>query len=215
MILLYILLYISVLSGNKSLIPCISSHIFETYLDTKHNLSILNTKQRPCIYVTNYPIPFYNYLITELLPENTVLIGGGGNMFYNASLLAKYSFPIDLKNKGNFDNIKHVISDYNQRNFNILVFVEEVHVLENKKKLTDIGRIKTGIFSIAKDLKIPVVPIYIGVMKYKMAISVSNIHYIYAKKSQMFVDDVDSITRYVSNFFNKHKAKHRILRSPN
>lgn len=204
--------YTLLIMGYKDILPIVSKYIYGTYLTTRHNLHILERGNKACIYVTNYPIPFYNYLIATLVPEKTVVIGGKGSGMYGVSLIAKYWHGLDLNAKGNYESVCGVIRGYTSRNFNILVFVEEVHVPKNKPTLESIGRIKTGIFSIAKSLNIPVVPIYVGSIKHKRGVPTSHVQYIHAKKTHIQVEKVADTVNYTRKFFIKHARIHKQIK---
>ena len=81
-----IIVYLLLVCNNKTIIPFVSDIIFNHYFNTRHNLHITYNKP-PCIFITNYPYPFYNYFAIQLLPKNTIVVGGSSK-FYGVGLLS-------------------------------------------------------------------------------------------------------------------------------
>ena len=92
-------MYILLVLNNKTFLNTYSKYVLHNYLNTTIDIY----KDKPCIYVTNYPVPFFNYLIVSIFPEKTVFIGHCGK-FFGANLISKYSYK--LKGKNNFKSLK-------------------------------------------------------------------------------------------------------------
>lgn len=200
-IFVFIVCYILLVCGYKRILPIFSTFLFKYHFNTFHNLNSIYNKT-PCIFVTNYPCPFYNYFISSLLPRNTIFIGKKTHFFGIHLISDKY---YALKTKNNYKNLLKFIQKSNQDNYNVILFAEEVHTKE-KRGLYQVGRIKTGIFSIAKELQIPVVPIVIGVIDNHCGIPSKYSHYIHADKS-FLVDNVEDSKDKVKKLFIKHIRK--------
>ena len=197
-IVVFIICYILLVCGYKRILPIFSTFLFKYHFNTFHNLNSICNKA-PCIFVTNYPCPFYNYFIYGLLPRNTIFIGKKTHFFGIHLISDKY---YALKTKNNYKNLLKFIQKSNQDNYNVILFAEEVHTKE-KRGLYQVGRIKTGIFSIAKDLQIPVLPITIGVIDNHCGIPSKYSHYIHASKP-FLVYNVEESKNKVKKLFTKH-----------
>ena len=200
-IFIFIITYILLVCGYKRILPIFSTFLFKYHFNTIHNLDSIFNKP-PCIFVTNYPCPFYNYFISGLLPKNTIFIGKKTHFFGIHLISDKY---YALKTKNNYNNLLKFIQRSNQDNYNVILFAEEIHT-KDKRGLYQVGRIKTGIFSIAKELQIPVVPIVIGVIDNHYGIPSKYSHYVYADKP-FLVDNVEDSKNKVKKLFIKHIRK--------
>lgn len=200
-IFVFIVSYIFLLCGYKKILPFFSTFLFKYHFRTTHNLNIIENKN-PCIFVTNYPCPFYNYFISSLLPKNTIFIGKKTHFFGIHLISDKY---YTLKTKNNYNNLLKFIQKANKYNYNVILFAEEVHT-KDKTGLYQLGRIKTGIFSIAKALQVPIIPITIGIIDNHCGIPSKYSHYIYAD-NPFLVDDVEECKNKVKKLFIKHIRK--------
>ena len=200
-IFVFIICYIFLVCGYKRILPIFSIFLFKYHFKTAHNLNSISNKTT-CIFVTNYPCPFYNYFISALLPKNTIFIGKKTHFFGIHLISDKY---YALKTRNNYKKLLKFIQKSNQDNYNVILFAEEVHT-KDKRGLYKIGRIKTGIFSIAKELQIPIVPIVIGVIDNHCGIPSKYSHYIHADKP-FLVDNVEDSKNKVKKLFIKHIRK--------
>ena len=192
---LTITVYGMLVAGNKSLLPALSSHAFREHWQTRHNLYEL-AESKGVIFVTNYPCPFFNYLITHLLPTSTYVVGHDQQR-WGVKLLASHHYT--LKPEGNFDDLRSFIEGATAKGFNILAFVEEIHTAA-KRDIHTLGRIKTGMFTIARDLRLPVVPIYIAPLPFTLGWPISHEHRIFAGPA-MTITDPERGREQVASFF--------------
>lgn len=189
--------YSMLLNGNKTMVSTYAKKMFRENWITRHNLHELSGT-KGVIFASNYPCPFYNYLVVELLPENTYLIGMG-NRYWGVGLFAKNYYP--LNNSGNFDKLQKFINHTINKGFNVLVFVEEIHTKE-KRDIWTIGRIKSGIFNIAYNLNIPVIPIFIAPMPFVIGWPIRKDHHIIAG-SRMKIKNPQKSRDKIKGFFQK------------
>jgi len=193
-----IIVYLLLVCNNKTIIPFVSDIIFNHYFNTRHNFHITYNKP-PCIFITNYPYQFYNYFAIQLLPQHTIFVGGTSK-FFGFGLLSNKYYP--LQSKTHFEQLQAFIKTSNKNNFNIVAFADEIHTNE-KTEIYKIGRIKTGIFTIAKNLGIPIVPIAICAIDYDLGIPDTYNHHIYAGKS-FYVKDIEKSRTFVKKFLKKY-----------
>jgi hypothetical protein len=185
------------LLGDKSVFPAYSSHVLTEYYKTRHNLAQLKDTQST-IFVTNYPCPLFNYTIVNLLPAKTYMIGFD-ERYWGVKLFATYYYK--LKAKNNYKELQSFISDITRQGFNVLAFIEDVND-PHKKDEKSLGRLKSGMFSIASSLKIPIIPIYIPPMPFSYGLPSTRDHYIRAGK-KMIVQDPEQSRLEVTAFFER------------
>jgi hypothetical protein len=185
----------TLLLGNRTGFPAYASYIFTEHYKTTHNLDELKNT-RSTIFVTNYPCPLFNYPMVELLPTNTCVIGFD-ERYWGVKLFARHYYK--LKAKDNYTHLKTFVADVTSRGFNVLAFVEDVND-PNKRDVNTLGRIKSGMFSIAASLKLPIIPIYISVMPFTYGWPSSRTHHIWAGE-KMIVQDPEQSRLVVKAFF--------------
>ena len=194
----FITCYILLLLGVTAIRPLLSSYIFNYHFKTTHNLQSLDT-ENPCIFVSNYPSPFYNYFISYLFPKNTVFAGKNGYM-WGVHLISQEFYV--LTGKDDFAEFQQFVKQNHKNHKNVFVFVERGGGSVDKNLYT-VGKLRTGIFTIAKNLGIPIVPVAIGVIDNTMGIPDKYTHRITAGEP-IIVEDVETTITDVSKFLNKN-----------
>ena len=168
---------------NKTLLPYYSSYIYKHHFSTKGNP--IPPLREPVIFVTNYP------------PPNTVFVGKN-SLFYGVHLISKEYYA--LGGNDNYEDFKNYVGKVHGEGKNVALFAEEVH--KNKHSIRKVGRIKTGIFHIAYELGIKVLPVLISPVESVMGIPISEKRVVYAGKL-LIVNNVDECIKYTQRFFSK------------
>jgi hypothetical protein len=132
-----------------------------------------------------------------MLPSNTVFVGKN-SLIWGVHLLSKEYYA--LGKKGNYTKFKRWIGKVNKEGKNIVVFVEETG--PQKDRLRKAGRVKTGIFYIANELGIDVLPIFISPDDTVMGIPTKNDKIFHAGKL-LRVNNVKKCIEYTQRFFSK------------
>jgi 1-acyl-sn-glycerol-3-phosphate acyltransferase len=177
-----------------------SAYVFNKSYKAKLTLEDMNSKG-PYIYVSNYPFPFLNYFSNYIFPKNTIYVGRN-SILYGVHLLSNNFHGI--KNGNNFKEIEKFTTESYKNNNNILVFCEEIH--KNKPSLYKVGRIKTGVFSIAKKLNIQVLPVFIGPLEDTLGVLHHQNSYIHIDKP-FLVKNITEARNKVSKIFSKQYFK--------
>jgi hypothetical protein len=193
----------NLLIGDKSVFSSYSSHVLTEYYKTRHNLSQLKDIQST-IFVANYPCPLFNYTIINLLPAKTYMIGLN-ERYWGVKLFAIYYYR--LKAKDNYKELQSFISDVTKQGFNVLAFIEDAND-QNKKDEQSLGRLKSGMFSIASVLRIQIIPIYIAPMPFSYGLPSTRDHYIRAGQ-KMIVQDPEQSRSEVEEFFARSATPHK------
>ena len=197
-----------IITKDRNNFQLMSQHIFCNIFGLSEEWDHLARKQElqglHYIYVCNYPTSVLDYLIIGLFPNvSTVRQREKLGAFCKQTL----SLVFDDSNtigkdfhSGNFENMKTQVAEHIKRT-SILVFPEDA---SKKTTPAGIGPFKSGFFSIAKELGIPIIPIKLS--SYKIIDPLGFIpeqHYqihqgdiIKIKKS----DDINKITERVRNW---------------
>ena len=157
----------------------LATNIFRQFqvVDNFHKLPEKNT-----IIIANYPCNWIEYLLHSLVPKNICLMmdEGGKKFIQNVYTIDKL---ILLKSgKGNYNEAKREVEN-KIKNFSIFVYVNN-----NKTKFHNhhIGRLRKGIFYIAKELNISITPIIFEYVE-------STIGFLTNKKIRIKVGDTTNI----------------------
>ena len=177
---------------NKTLLPYYSSYIYKHHFSTKGKP--IPPLREPVIFVTNYPIPFHSYFFSTMLPPNTVFVGKN-SLFYGVHLISKEYYA--LGKDGNYEDFKNYVKGIHGEGKNVALFAEEVH--KDKDSTRKVGRIKTGIFHIAHELGIKVLPVLIGPVKSVMDIPMSEKRIVHSGEL-LSVNNVDECIKYTQRF---------------
>jgi hypothetical protein len=164
----------------------------EMNIKIHHNFDAL--PKNPSILLLNYPNCDFEYFINGILPID---------VYYLVSKKAKPLMNLaEIKDK-NIIYVKHnkefdyVLSETEKKikDRHILCYIES-----HKKSVSGLGRIKKGMFSIAKKLNIPITPIYIDKINHFYGITKKQTFYVKVGKTQL-VNNVFCSKNNVKNFF--------------
>lgn len=144
-----VLLIFSWIFRSHGLLRIISRLVFSQTIKS-HN--------SPCIYICNYPGDVLEYSLVGLLPEKTafVMIESLANLVY--PIFGKDRLIVaNSKKKGNFDDLHKEITDRISRGYSIFAYPEKSYYQRpNPFAMTPF---RSGLFTIAKNLNVPVIPI--------------------------------------------------------
>ena len=112
----------------------------------------------PAIIIANYPTDFLEYLLAGSLDCKTVLlIFKGGAKYVIPSMGKERVISVDLDKKNNFSLLKNEIKNKVKEGYSIFAYPERDYHLRNDSYR--LQNFRTGIFFIAKELNLPIVPI--------------------------------------------------------
>jgi len=157
------------------------------------------------IFVSNHAYNPIDFCSIQLLPTKLCFIVGG---IGTAKFIIKPLFGssnhifFNLNTNSNFDQIKEKIKEKIQQT-SILVFVERFSLMESNKK---IAPLRSGIFSIAKDLNIPITPLLIDSVRTTNGV-IDKQPFELVIGDTMMVDVVKRDCRNVRKFMIKEKQR--------
>lgn len=160
----------------------------------------------PSIIVANYPTDFTEYLLSGSLDCKTVLlIFKGGAKFVIPSMGKERVISVDLDKKNNFGLLKEEIKKKVKEGYNIFAYPErDYHLRKNPYRLQNF---RTGIFFIAKDLNLPIVPIVYSHIDSVVRFPRSTV-YIMDPITVEDVQDIEKIKRRMENKLFHLQFKH-------
>ena len=197
-LLLYKVIYVIILGNlpvKKKIIDNIISSNYKKIFAFSHNFHKLPNKNT--IIVSNHPHNPIDYTAFKMLPKKIAIVAGGLHFFVRWTCEKdEYIFYNNNKNK-NFDELKLKIQD-KIKNMSILVFVENYKRIKYTNNGRKVARLRTGIFTIAKELNIPITPLVID-----------RIHSSYGMVTEqpfrMIVGDTFDVTDPTIDAINTHK----------
>ena len=143
---------------KKKIINNIIISMFKNSFQFSHNFHKL--PKQNTIFVANHPHNLVDYTAFKMLPMKVAIVAGGLHFLVNWSCeKGDYIFYNNNKNK-NFNELKTKIQD-KIKTMPILIFVENYKMLHLTDKGRKVAKLRTGIFSIAKELNIPITPLVI------------------------------------------------------
>jgi 1-acyl-sn-glycerol-3-phosphate acyltransferase len=144
----------SLLNNNLTLRDTVYK-IYNNFFIIKHNFELI--PETPCIIVCNHPVNFFDSIGTILIPKNLVFISASGNSFSNTfrnKLLGDMIYV--QKKQPSYESIKSQVHLKLAEKKFIVAYVSTGKPTSNGVWF---GRVRTGMFRIAKELDVPVVPI--------------------------------------------------------
>lgn len=195
-----LLVFNLLIQQNYKGVKSISSFIYKDTFTLKHNLDKL--PKTPTIIVANYPCNYVEYLAQGLFYDKMCLM-----LHKPAIAVLKYIFG--RKNligvsKGEFDKLQNVIDKKVKEGYSIFSYVErEYHTRKDDYSITDI---RSGVFRIAKNLKIPITPVVIDHIEHINGI-VENYTFNIIVDDTRLVENIEEETTRVSSFFKKNLKK--------
>lgn len=145
----------SLVKSNKPSLRERVSKIYNNFFNVKHNFSLI--PETPCIIVCNHPANLFDSIGTILIPKDLVFISASGNSFSNMFRNKLLGDMIYVgKKQPSYESIKSQVAlKLGEKKF-IVAYVSTGKPTSNGAWF---GRVRTGMFRIAKELGVPVVPI--------------------------------------------------------
>ena len=149
--------------------------------------------KKPSILVLNYPDDVFEYFINGILPVNVCyVVAKKSKPFMN--LFTSDDNIIYLNKKNNYESLSEkIIEKINHSH--IFLYIEEW-----KKNTNGVGRIKTGVLSIAKNNNIPITPICVDKISHCYGITKKQTFYIKVGETQL-VNNIYESKIHVRQFF--------------
>lgn len=200
-IILTLAVLITVIKGKYETMRVFSYYIFTCELDTQIN--IINIPNKPTIFLSNYPRNYIEYFIPMLL-GNKICILTNNHSTKISSYFYGYEHIIKVE-KGKFYDLQGKIRSKMNSGYHIFAYIEKDH---SKKKKNDLTKVRSGMFSIAKNLNVTITPItcdhiehILGILNTAFKINIGKTRY---------VKDVKKEMEKTSIFFTKNLRRMRI-----
>ena len=151
---------LKILAGDKSYRRILAQKIYNKHnIHFKHNFHLL--PQYTTILVCNYPISVFEYLIPHILPIPVCLVAvkAAENAIKLGYISDEYLL-IDGKKHNNYEKLKEKISEIIKTR-SIFIYAED-----KSTRIYDfhVGKMRKGIFYIAKELGLPITPLAIDIL---------------------------------------------------
>jgi hypothetical protein len=186
--------------GRYSLLRMSNQFVFHNCLGLEIDYSLL--PKYPTIFVSNYPSNYVEYTANTLLaPKMCLLLWG------DAIKIVKLIYGKDNLigvNKGEFDKIQDIVMSKMKEGYSIFAYIEKDYTM--RKSIYNIDSLRTGMFTIAKNLGVTITPVVFDHFEHSLGIVNNNVYKIFVDKTRI-VTDVDEEVLKVSNLF-KRKLGH-------
>ena len=137
---------------NDDVVRNMVSGCLSTVFRLSHNFA--NIPNHPTIYIANYSHDRIEHITLVMIPTKIcALMGKGFINMAKTNYIMKNSLTMD--GSGNFDKVKDSIDEMLRNGVSVIAYVEK-RLLLNKLL---VGRLRTGIFKIAKELNRTITPI--------------------------------------------------------
>lgn len=178
-------------------------NLFHNYLNLKMDTSKLSLA--PTIYMANYPANYVEYLTHGLFCDKLCIVAVG-----SAVSILKYIYGSEhtiAVNKGSFQKVKSQIKNKIKEGYSIFTYLEKNFC--NRKDQYQVSEIRSGMFTIAKDLEINITPVCIDHLHHTMGFVNNN--YFQIKIMDSFkVLNVKEAMIIVKTFLQKELKKMKI-----
>ena len=187
---------LTICGGRYKTLRILSLIIFNIELDTQINIS--NIPKNPTIFITNYPSNYIEYLIPMFLGDKVCLL-----VRDHAVKTIKYLYGIDNiigVEKGKFDKLQKQIKEKMDQGYHIYSYVERDFY--NRKNMYNITELRSGMFSIAKNINVTITTIVSDHVEHIGGIINNNFKIIIGKTK--YVKNVSKEMENTSKFFRKN-----------
>jgi hypothetical protein len=179
------------------------------YKNLNLNMNIKDLPSKPTIIVANYPSNYIEYLTHGLFGDKLCLL-----VYGPAVKILKYIYGKDhliAVNKGNFEKTQEEVKHKLDSGYHIFAYVEKDYY--NRKNPYTISELRTGMFSIAKNLNVTITPVTIDHIDHLLGgVNTNSIFNIKIGKTE-YVNDIDKSIKQTREFFNTNLRKMCIPRS--
>lgn len=188
---------------NDDVVRNMVTGYFSTIFRLSHNLN--DIPNHPTIYIANYSHDRLEHVTLAMIPTKVcALMGRGFINMAKTNYIMKYSLTMD--GNGNFNKIKDSIDEMLKNGISVIAYVEK-RLLLNKLL---VGRLRSGIFKIAKDLNTTITPIVFDHIYYNSYGIVPRQNYsIVVGKTNKVVNIEKSI--YETRLFMKNSLREMVL----
>lgn len=186
--------------GTYSMLRMTNQLIFHKCLRLQLDYSLL--PKHPTIFVSNYPSNYIEYTANTLLAQKMCLLLWG-DAIKSVQLIYGKDNLIGV-NKGSFDKTQEIIMRKMKEGYSIFAYIEKDYTL--RKSIYTIDSLRTGMFTIAKNLGVTITPVVFDHFEHSFGIVNDNVYKIFVDKTRI-VTDVEEEVLQVSNLF-KRKLRH-------
>jgi hypothetical protein len=188
----YLLYNIYMINAKHKLYKQIAYDMFSKMnIKIHHNFDAL--PKTPSILLLNYPDNFSEYFIHGILPIDLVYITSKKAKFI-LGLVVNHENIISTNNKNNYENILSE-TEKKIKDRHILCYIEK-----SKKSILGLGRIRKGMFSIAKKLNVQITPICVDKIDHSYGIPKKQNFFVKVGKTH-HVNNVILSKNIVKNFY--------------
>lgn len=165
----------------------------------------MNEKDIPCkptIIMANYPINYVEYLTQGLFGSKVCLL-----VHEPAIKVLKYIHGEEhlvCVNKGEFDQLQQRVKEKLDSGYHIFCYIERDYY--NRKHDYQITELRSGMFTIAKNLEVTITPVVIDHIKHTCGIDEDIPFQIKIGRTQT-VDNVKEVMNKVRDFYSKNLRK--------
>ena len=194
---LFILFTIS--GGHYKTLRIFSLIMFNIELNTQINIT--NIPRKPTIFLSNYPSNYIEYFIPMLLGDKVCLL-----VHAPAIKFVKHFYGLDHVipvYKGDFNNLQQKIKEKIDEGYHIFSYIERDYF--NRKNIYDITDLRSGMFSIAKNINTTITPIVCDHIEHTVGILNTKFKIIIGKTK--YISNISEEMIYISNFFKYNLRK--------
>lgn len=132
-----------------------ANFFFKVGLQLEENFS--DIPKNPCILMSNYSAKtnILGYMAHMIIPHKFCLVLSNSNKNIVDRIYEKDKLIYVDNKKGNYQKIKEEIKDKVEKGYYIFCYIEDI---APEKRPYKIKKLRSGIFNIAKELNIPIVP---------------------------------------------------------
>jgi hypothetical protein len=190
---------IIVFSGNYELTKLSTSFLFYTCFDVK--FSGYSLPNKPTIFLCNYPANFIEYLTNNLLNNKLcILVWGGVTISKIVGRFYGKNGIIIVSKGGSFEKTQVQIQERIKNGYSIVAFIEKDYW--KRPNIYALADIRSGIFSIAKNINSTITPVIIDHIEHNIGIISNSNFQIYVDKTRI-VDNIDAEIKNVTRLFKR------------
>jgi len=163
-----------------------------------NNIDRIKTFNFPVMFVSNYPSCLIEYSLHTYF-DSLLLIGTAPAKNLSFFIDQNKILPVDIHSKKSFDYVKKIIDEnvLIKKN-NVFSYVEKLE----RNVLYDISPLRSGIFTICNELKIPVVPVVIDKLIHHNGIILKQNFRIYVGQPHL-IQNVKNFIKNLRLFYSK------------
>ena len=192
--------------GRYSMLRHTAEYIFHKCLRLHLDYSLL--PKHPTIFISNYPANHIEYIANTLLSEKMCLMVWDR---VNTAKMVKLIYGKDsviTVDKGSFDKTQKTIMSKMKEGYSIFVYAENSYAYRKDKIYTNVP-LRTGIFSIAKNIGATITPVVFDHIEHSFGFVKNNDYKIFVDKTRI-VTDIDEEILQVSNLFTRKLRRFKI-----